>query len=860
MKKLYRRSISGLLALLICFTAILGSGMTAYAAAFTGETADSYSVAFPRDGDANLDYSGTWGHDELHYMNGWTSGEATWMTTLHTIGSFDGPACYCIEPGVPRNLYRSYESYGEDYWDTFPAEYNRTIDGRTMKTLLGRIMQYGYQGNLSLDWRSQNEADADKLAHMMATQVLVWETVVGERDADFNHVDPGSADAVKSVYRTSHPLYSRFSAYYDSIEASVKKHTVVPSFMDRSEEAAQTVELSWDGGRYTATLTDTNGVLGEYAFSSAQSDMTFAVDGNDLTISAETASADGVTITAVRNNTRQGVLVWSDGHYGPDGTMQDVVTFRDTVSDPMYAYLHLKVGYGSVKIIKTSEDGEVSGISFTVSGNGTEQTVTTNADGEMQLDDLRPGAYTVTEQSSDRYEPQEVRQVTVISGQVATVTFHNTLKRGSLEVIKTSEDHLIEGVKFHLTGASLSGSPVDEYAVTDSTGKAVFSDVLIGTGYVLSEVDTDVRYVIPEDQTAAVEWSKVTHKSIHNVLKKWNATVTKSDSATGTPQGDAKLSGAVYGVYKGGQLVDTYVTDGNGQFTTVYYACGDDWTIREITPSEGYLLDSTVYPVGAEPQRYTAEYNPIALDVTEQVIRGGVALTKVDKDYPENKLEGAVFEVYRDVNGNQQFDPDVDELVDTLSECEPGLYELAELRYGGYFLYEKQAPVNYVKDNGYYYFEIVTDGEMVKVENKAGIGFINGHMVGNLKIVKTSSDGRVEGFSFRITGENYDEVFTTDANGEIFIENLRIGKYTVTEVEDSVSAGYKRPDPFEIELAADETLTVNVHNDKVTTDHPDSPKTGDNSHMALWVGLMLASLGVLIGTILYSRKKKHLAD
>ena len=213
MKKLYRRSISGLLALLICFTAILGSGMTAYAAAFTGETADSYSVAFPRDGDANLDYSGTWGHDELHYMNGWTSGEATWMTTLHTIGSFDGPACYCIEPGVPRNLYRSYESYGEDYWDTFPAEYNRTIDGRTMKTLLGRIMQYGYQGNLSLDWRSQNEADADKLAHMMATQVLVWETVVGERDADFNHVDPGSADAVKSVYRTSHPLYTIKGGY-----------------------------------------------------------------------------------------------------------------------------------------------------------------------------------------------------------------------------------------------------------------------------------------------------------------------------------------------------------------------------------------------------------------------------------------------------------------------------------------------------------------------------------------------------------------------------------------------------------------------------------------------------------------------
>lgn len=853
MKKLYRRSISGLLALLICFTAILGSGMTAYAAAFTGETADSYSVAFPRDGDANLDYSGTWGHDELHYMNGWTSGEATWMTTLHTIGSFDGPACYCIEPGVPRNLYRSYESYGEDYWDSFPAEYNRAIDGRTMKTLLGRIMQYGYQGNLSLDWRSQNEADADKLAHMMATQVLVWETVVGERDADFNHVDPGSADAVKSVYRTSHPLYSRFSAYYDSIEASVKKHTVVPSFMDRSEEAAQTVELSWDGGRYTATLTDTNGVLGEYAFSSAQSDMTFAVDGNDLTISAETASADGVTITAVRNNTRQGVLVWSDGHYGPDGTMQDVVTFRDTVSDPMYAYLHLKVGYGSVKIIKTSEDGEVSGISFTVSGNGTEQTVTTNADGEMQLDDLRPGAYTVTEQSNDRYEPQEVRQVTVISGQVATVAFHNMLKQGSLEVIKTSEDHLIEGVKFHLTGASLSGLPVDEYAVTDSTGKAVFSDVLIGTGYVLSEVDTDVRYVIPEDQTAAVEWSKVTHKSIHNVLKKWNATVTKSDSATGTPQGDAKLSGAVYGVYKGGQLVDTYVTDGNGQFTTVYYACGDDWTIREITPSEGYLLDSTVYPVGAEPQRYTAEYNPIALDVTEQVIRGGVALTKVDKDYPENKLEGAVFEVYRDSNRNQELDAE-DELLGTMEELGGGEYALTGLCYGGYFAKEAQAPEGFYLDENAYYFAITTDGETVTVENEAGKGFVNAAQVGSLRIVKTSSDGKLEGFSFRVTGANgYDRVFQTDAEGVILIEGLRIGDYAVSEVWDGISDGYLLPADKTASVYKGAVTEVEMHNEKKPT--PEVPQTGDNSHAALWMGLLgLSGIGAV--TVLLMRKRK----
>lgn len=854
MKKLYRRSISGLLALLICFTAILGSGVTAFAAAPTGETADSYSVAFPRDGDANLDYSGTWGHDELHYMNGWTSGEATWMTTLHTIGSFDGPACYCIEPGVPRNLYRSYESYGEDYWDSFPAEYNRTIDGRTMKTLLGRIMQYGYQGNLSLDWRSQNDADADKLAHMMATQVLVWETVVGERDADFNHVDPGSADAVKSVYRTSHPLYSRFSAYYASIEASVKKHTVVPSFMDRSEEAAQTVELSWAGGRYTATLTDTNGVLGEYAFSSAQSDMTFAVDGNDLTISAETAPADGVTITAVRNNTRQGVVVWSDGHYGPDGTMQDVVTFRDTVSDPMYAYLHLKVGYGSVKIIKTSEDGEVSGISFTVSDNGTEQTVTTNADGEMQIDDLRPGVYTVTEQNSDRYEPQEVRQVTVISGQVTAVTFHNTLRRGSLEVVKTAEDGLNEGVKFHLTGTSLAGLPVDEYAVTGSNGKAVFTDVLIGTDYILSEMDTDIRYVVPEDQTTAVEWNMVTQAEVHNVLKKWSATVTKRDAETGLPQGDATLSGAVYGVFKGEELVDTYITDESGQFTTTDYVCGDDWTIRELSPSEGYLLDDTVYPVGAEPQRYTAEYNPIALDVTEQVIRGGVTLTKVDKDYPENKLEGAVFEVYRDSNRNQKLDAE-DELLGTMEELGGGEYALTGLCYGGYFAKEAQAPEGFYLDENAYYFAITTDGETVTVENEAGKGFLNAAQVGSLRIVKTSSDGKLAGFSFRVTGANgYDQVFQTDAEGFILVEGLRIGDYTVSEVRDGSSDGYLLPADKTASIFEGAVTEVEMHNEKKPT--PEVPQTGDSSHAALWLALLgLSGIGAVSVLLMRKRKK-----
>ena len=455
-------------------------------------------------------------------------------------------------------------------------------------------MQYGYQGNLSLGWRSQNDADADKLAHMMATQVLVWETVVGERDANFNHVDPGSADAVKSVYRTSHPLYSRFSAYYDSMEASVKKHTIVPSFMARSTGKAQTVELSWDGSRYAATLTDTNGVLSDYTFSSEQTGLTFATSGNTLTITAETAPTETVTISATKNNTRKGVVVWSDGHYGPDGTMQDVVTYSATISDPVKAHLNLKVSYGTAKIVKTSEDGKVEGISFTITGNGVNETVTTGENGEIQIDNLTPGEYTVTELADDRYVPQEGKTVCVVSGQTAIVEFGN-------------------------------------------------------------------------------------------VLKKFNVTLTKRDSEKDSPQGDAVLVGAVYGIYHGDDLIDTYETDASGSFTTKEYVCGSSWRIREITPSPGYLLDETVYPVGAEAGNFTLEHNAVAIDVGEDVINGSIAIIKHTDD-GSTKIEtpeaGAQFQIYRKASGSYDAaDPDER---DVLVCGEDGFAQSKALPYGEY--------------------------------------------------------------------------------------------------------------------------------------------------------------------------------
>ena len=206
------------------------------------------------------------------------------------------------------------------------------------------------------------------------------------------------------------------------------------------------------------------------------------------------------------------------------------------VSDPVSGFVKMKVSYGSCQIVKTSEDGKVDGIKFTISGNGVNQTVTTANGGKFQLDNLMPGVYTVTEQSIDKYVPQEVHRVTVVAGQVAKVNFNNVLKRGNLQVIKSSEDNWVEGVTFRLYGTSLAGIEVDEYAVTDKNGVALFSDVLISgtTPYTIEEVDTAIRYVVPANQTAPINWKEVTTRNFTNILKKFSVTVTKSDREEGT--------------------------------------------------------------------------------------------------------------------------------------------------------------------------------------------------------------------------------------------------------------------------------------------------------------------------------------
>ena len=552
------------------------------------------------------------------------------------------------------------------------------------------------------------------------------------------------------------------------------------------------------------------------------------MNGNVLTVTSQTALENVITVTAEKKNSvRKGLITWTDGIYVPGKGSQDMVTYTQSVNDPVKGYLNLKVAYGSAKIEKTSEDGKVDGVSFRIQGNGIDKTVKTANGGQIRIDNLSPGVYTVTELLDNKYEPQETRRVTVVSGQTSTVSFNNKLKRGNLTVTKTSEDGLSEGAKFHLFGTSLSGLAVDEYAVVGGDGKAYFKDVLIGSGYTLEEVDTAIRYVVPEKQTADIEWNKVANKSFNNILKKWQLTVTKSDKETGNPQGDASLAGAKYGVYKSEQLIDTYTTDKNGQFTTKYYGCGDDWSLREITPSEGYLLNTESLHIDAEAKLYTAEYNLASpLDALEPVQKGKIAIIKHCDDGStqiETPEKGAEFEVFLKSSGSYETAKESER--DILVCDQFGFSETKDLPYGIYTVKQTKgwngkelmpAFDVFVSENGETYRYLINNAtfksliEIIKKDIETG------------KIIPAS------GIGFKVrntdTGEyivqhiNYPtpvdiDTYYTDSTGKLMLpEALPFGNYEI--IEQNTCYGYvldSNPVSFKVD-GSQKIATVEKHN------------------------------------------------
>ena len=650
--KLFRKAAAFVMAAVTVLSMLPAA--TAFAAGDIGTI--SFSMTYDSGGNAMR-------YNSSADINGYTAGGTGKYKYRMSV---DGETAFCIQPGVPLKTGNTLRRASSDAWNALSDSQRKAV---------GLALLYGYQGN-----RHNLTGNDDE--KWLATQTLVWEFVTGCRESTGSYHQTSST--IYSLHFGSNYANDGARAAYDQIVSLMANYNTIPSFMSGGENDI-TRELAYKDGKYTLTLNDSNGVLSDFSFASSDANVSVTRSGNTLTISSTRAIGGTVRITA----TKDGVPTVDSGAkmiaYG-DPNLQDLVTGVENVGG-VRAYLNIETPTGTIALKKTSEDGVVSGISFHIKGDGFDKTVKTDANGNLTVEGLFPATYTITEQSIDRYEPQQTQTVTLIGGRTTTVNFNNVLKRGSLEVVKTSEDGIVEGMKFHLFGTSLSGLPVDEYAVTNADGVARFENVLISgdTPYVLEEVDTAIRYVVPATQTAPIEWKKVTSRSFINVLKKFNVTVAKTDVETGTPQGDASLAGAVYGIYKGEELIDTYTTDENGQFTTKYYVCGNDWSIREIAPSEGYLLDGIIHHVGAEAELYTVEYNSAKNDVNEQVIKGNIAIIK-HTDNGETQIEtpetGAVFEVYLKSAGSYEAAKETER--DILTCDENGFAQTKDMPYGIY--------------------------------------------------------------------------------------------------------------------------------------------------------------------------------
>ena len=567
----------------------------------------------------------------------------------------DGKEAYCIEPGHTLYSGNTLTEDGSTVWKNL---------GSAKQKAINLALLYGKPGS----GKSLSGTEDQK---WVATQLIVWEFVSGCRSTSEGYkctntkfIDGicagGANPGVKSVY--------------NAISKSLANYSTVPSFASAIASKAEPYEMKYSDGKYTLTLTDSNSILSDFDFKTT-SGISVSKSGNKLTLTSTLPVNDAVTFNSAKSMPDVGKTVLVP--YG-DATLQDVISGVENDADPIRAYFKVKTSSGNLKLIKTSEDGNVANIEFTVKGDGYSKTVKTNSKGEFELTDLFPGSYTVTEITDSKYETQKSQTVKVESGKTATVTFKN-------------------------------------------------------------------------------------------VLKKWNLTVTKTDAETKSAQGDATLAGAVYGIYNNGKLVDKYTTDKNGSFKTSYYVCGDNWTLKEIEPSEGYLLDETEYHIGAEAKKYTIENNSISMGVTEDILKGKISIIKHTDD-GSTKIETpekcAEFQVYLKSSGSYAKATESER--DNLICDEYGFAETKDLPYGTYTVHQTK---------GWNGTEFIADFDVFVNEDGKTYKYLinNSSLESYVKIVKVDSE---TGKQIPYAGAGF-QIYDPDGNKV----TMKYTYPTVTEIE-----------------------------------------------------------------------------
>lgn len=521
---------------------------------------------------------------------------------------------------------------------------------------------------------------------------------------------------------------------------------------------------------------------------------------------------------------------------------------------------------GAVYEIAAAEDIYTLDGTLRYSAGEVVDTITIGDDGTAQSQPLYLGKFTVKEIEAPfgMVLNEEIHTVELVyAGQEVEITetatsFYNERQKAAVSLDKVLE----RDDTFHIgtNGSILPAGGLLEILSLNENGQAACKTDLPFGNYYLKELSTDGHYLLNDaeypivfeyagQEVALVEIKANDGAAIENMLLRGPIQGMKKDEA-----GNG-LGGALIGLFSEGEteftadtaiLTATSAQDGSFAFSDVPYG---NWLVKELESPTGFVLSDEVFSAVVD-----ADGVVIEIEIANQRVYGSIRLTKVDKDYPDNKLTGAEFALYRDSNGDKKLD-EGDELLGTLEEVSTGMYEKANLVYGGYLVKETKSPEGFYLDENAYYVEIAENGKIYEVENEAGKGFVNAARVGSLKIVKTSSDGKVEGFSFRVTGPHgYDQTFQTDKNGEITIEGLRIGDYVVSELSDSHSSGYVLPEDKTAAVKENATTIVKMHNEE-----KDTPKTGDSRNPALWLVMLGVSAAgaAACGFLAFKKRKKE---
>ena len=594
----------------------------------------------------------------------------------------------------------------------------------------------------------------------------------------------------------------------------------------------------------------------------------FVVDGTQDVITVEKYNiAQKGTITVSKEGEVFSHVAEAGGLYQPQyevqgqpGAVYDVTALEDIVTPD--GTVHLKAG-------------ELAA------------TLTTGSDGTATSEPLYLGRYQILERTAPDGmvidpEPKEVtlsyagQEVEITS---ASVGFVNERQKVEISLQKLLEQDEIFSIGMNeewknitfglfaaeeLTAADGTSIPADGLIETigvDENGNAIFkTDVPCGASLYVKEIGTDEHYILSDEKypvvfeyagqdIAKVQIQVNDGEPIENTLKRGKVSGWKVD------QDGFELGGAVIGLFRFDETEFTeetafLVTESNeiGYFEFDKVPVGN-WLVREIAPPAAFVLTEETFPV-----EITEDGQTIEIRIENQIIKGIAETTKVDADYPENKLSGAVFEIYADVDNNGEFDAKIDQLVGEMTETEPGLYQMKDLVWGSYFLHEKESPEFFQRDENYYPFSITENGAVVRIETEAGVGFLNKAQTGSLKVVKTADDDKIEGRTFKITGTDfmgnpYEQEFQTDENGEINVE-LRVGEYTVAEAAGEDAEKYILPDDQTVGIKAGETTTVKMHN-KLVPEVPTVPQTGDNPWMPALLGALALFAALSGGALLF---------